>query len=94
MAALDGTKSSSRLGVLRCALTGAIVLGGLFLLCWLGAVLGMTGGSHAFLSLFTQAAGATTPSLVFGLCWSIIFGALAGGLTALVYNALGVLDRR
>jgi hypothetical protein len=33
-------------------------------------------------------------ALLEGTLWSLLFGALAGGVFALVYNALAGLDRR
>jgi hypothetical protein len=82
-----------RLSAIRCAATGAVALGGVFLLCWLGAAAGWTGASHMFVALFTIASTGSVVALAVGLCWSIAFGALVGALIALAYNGLGFLER-
>ncbi len=43
------------LAVSRSAATGAIVLGVLFVLCWLGRAAGLLGASHMIVALFTSA---------------------------------------
>lgn len=87
------TTSTPRLGVLRCALTSAIGLALLFLLCWVGALF-LSGATHAFIGLFTSYPTTSFAALFAGLWWSAAFGALAGSLVALVYNALGFIDER
>ena len=82
-----------RLAVRRCAAVGVIVFGVLFVLCWLGATLGWLNASHMYISLFTNAPVASLAAFGAGLCWSVVFGGLAGALTALAYNALGFLGR-
>lgn len=82
-----------RLSIVRSAATGAAALTGVFLLCWIGAALGWSNVSHMFVSLFTDAPVASTTALAIGICGSIGFGAISGALIALVYNALGFLDR-
>ena len=94
MATLVATPSiRGRLSGIRCAATGAVALGGVFLLCWLGAAAGWVGASHMFVALFTIASAGSAAALAVGLCWSIGFGALGGALIALAYNALGFLER-
>lgn len=85
---------ASRPGVLRFAVTGAIVSTIFFILCWVAALLPIGPGPHMYLQLFTDADIGTGVALAQGLCWSVVFGALVGGLIALVYNLLGSLDRR
>ena len=85
--------SQTRLGLRRCALTGASVLVVLFGLCWIGTAVGLTGSSHMFVSLFTLAPVASTVALGFGLCWSFVFGGVTGALIAVVYNAFSFLGR-
>jgi hypothetical protein len=46
-----------------------------------------------YVSLFTVEPVASVGALAAGLAWSLIFGGLAGALTAISYNALAVLDR-
>jgi len=81
-----------KIGVLRLALTGAITAGAFFALCWIGLFIPFGSPTHAYLGLFTNAEMTSTTALFQGLCWSVIFGGLLGGLTAFVYNALSVLD--
>lgn len=83
----------SRLPVVRYAAAGAVALGALFVLCWIGAALGWTDASHMYISLFTLAPVGSTTALAVGLCWSLGFGALAGALIALAFNALAFLER-
>lgn len=82
-----------RLPLLRCTAAGAIALGALFVLCWIGAALGWANASHMYVSLFTLAPVASTTALAVGFCWSLAFGGLGGALIALAYNALAFLER-
>lgn len=81
-----------RIGVLRCALTGAASLAVLFFLCWVGAVLFPTIVSHMFVALFTGAIFTTLAALLQGLCSSAIFGALAGSVVAIFYNIFAAAE--
>jgi hypothetical protein len=82
-----------RLSVRRCAATGTIVLGVLFVLCWLGGTMGLLGVSHMFVALFTTSPTTSAVAIASGLLWSLVFGALTGALTALAYNAFPALGR-
>ena len=82
-----------RLGLLRCALTGAASVGVFYVLCWAGAAIGMAGVSHMFIALFTTSPIASMAALAIGLCWSLLFGALSGALIAVSYNCFGFLGR-
>jgi hypothetical protein len=82
------------LSVLRCVVTGALVAALLFILCWIGTFLPFSSPTHAYIGLFTPAEMTSVEALVEGTCWSLAFGALMGGLIALVYNGLGGLFRR
>lgn len=82
-----------KLGVARVAVTGAITAAAFFVLCWLGALLPIGPASHMYLNLFTSETGSSITALFQGICWSIAFGLIAGGLFSLVYNALSSLDR-
>ena len=82
-----------RLGVLRCALTGAIAAPLFYLLCWIGALLPIGPVSHMYLQLFTRAEITSNLALAEGTCWSIAFGLIAGALIASIYNLLAPLDR-
>lgn len=83
----------SHLSVRRCAATGAIVLGVLFTLCWMGGAVGLLSASHMFVALFTTAPVASLAAGAFGLLWSLVFGAFTGALVALAYNATPRLAR-
>ena len=83
----------NRLSVRRCAATGAIVLGVLFTLCWLGGAAGLLDSSHMFVALFTNAPMTSASAIASGLFWSVAFGAITGALTALAYNAIPTLRR-
>ncbi len=76
-----------RLSFRRCAATGAMVLGSLFAVCWIASAVGLLTASHMFVALFTTAPMATLAAGAFGLLWALVFGAIAGGLVALSYNA-------
>lgn len=83
----------SRLSILRCALTGAVVLGVQFAACWAAAAAGFTGGSHMYISIFTLAPAASVAALGVGLFWSAVFGGLTGALVAVAYNAFDFVQR-
>ena len=78
--------STGRLGVVHCAITGAAALGIIFVACWLGAAFTAMPGTHMFISMFTPAAISSPAALAEGLCWSLVFGAWAGFVIAVVSN--------
>jgi hypothetical protein len=83
-----------RLGATGLAVTGALLMGLFYILCRGGAALGIVPVSNLYLQLFSDAPMPSTAMLVEGVSWSVAFGLLAGALIALLYNALGSLDRR
>lgn len=85
---------TQNLGVLRFAFTGALAAAAFSMLCWIGAQLPIGPATHMYLRLFTSAELSSGLALTEGLCWSTGLGLIAGGLLALIYNALGFLDRR
>jgi hypothetical protein len=85
---------SHRIGIARLALTGSMFMTLFYILCWSGAALGMVPVSHMYLQLFSSAPMPSTAMLLEGAIWSFVFGSLAGTLIALLYNALGSVDRR
>ena len=94
MATTSDTNGSGRSAhVLRLALTGALAAGIFYLVCWLGAFLPIGPATHMYLALFTSAEITSSLALVQGLCWSLVFGLIAGGLIAFIYNLLAPLDR-
>ena len=86
MADVGANEAERELNIFRCALTGAAVMGVIFSVFWLGAALNLPRGPHMFLAIFSPDAGSTTAALGLGLCRSILFGALAGALSAHFYN--------
>ena len=80
--------------VLRFGLTGALAAGIFYVVCWLGAFLPLGPATHMYLKLFTNAEVNSSLALVQGLCWSLVFGLIAGALIAFIYNLLDPLDRR
>jgi hypothetical protein len=93
MASIDSNRVVGRLGIWRCAATGAAVLGVLFLACWLAVAFLSLRGSHMFIEIFTRSPVQSSAALAEGLCWSLVFGAATGALTALFYNLFGSRPR-
>ncbi len=96
MAALDITldhqeSRSGKLSTLRCTITGGVVLAIVLAICWAGAAIGVPGGSHMFVTLFTTAPVNSGLALAIGVFWALAFGGLGGALIAVVYNAFGFL---
>lgn len=86
--------AEGRIGVLRLALTGGLASTAFFVLCWAGAFLPIGPATHLYLQLFTGADISTARALLEGACWAAAFGLIAGTLVAVIYNALGRLERR
>jgi hypothetical protein len=89
----SGRNDVRRLGVARATVTGAIVAPLFFALCWAGAFLPVGPGTHLYLRLFTDAPASSAAALIQGICWSLVFGAVAGFLLSIIYNGLERLDR-
>ncbi len=83
--------SSHKLSIVRIALAGAATAAIFFVLCWLGALLPIGPATHMYLKLFTNAEATSAIALVQGVCWSIGFGLIVGGLFAWTYNLLARL---
>lgn len=84
-----------RLGYFHCTLTGAAVLGVLFLLCWATAAIADVPASKAFLGIFMQAALSAPPeAMAQGLVAAVLAGGLIGGLIAVFFNVLAFTNRR
>lgn len=90
---VENNGSRRNANVLRLAATGALAAGIFYVICWLGAFLPIGPATHMYLKLFTNAQINSGLALVQGLCWSIIFGLIAGALIAFFYNLLAPLDR-
>ena len=86
--------SARRVNVVRFALTGALASTVFFVLCWLGALLPFGPATHMYLQLFTNSDVSSGAALFQGVCWSLVFGLVAGALIAFFYNSLALLDAR
>ena len=86
--------TSSRVNIVRFALTGAVAATIFFILCWLGAFLPFGPATHMYLQLFTSADVNSGLALWQGLCWSLAFGLIAGALIALSYKLVAAVDGR
>lgn len=80
--------SESRLSVGRGAAAGAATLTVLYVLCWIGAVANVP-VTHLWIQGFTFAPPDSLQALGEGVFWSIIAGAVAGGIGAFFYNLFG-----
>jgi hypothetical protein len=83
-----------RLGVVRCAFTGAIVFGVLFVACWLTGAFSVFGASHVYMTMFTMGAAAPVVAFASGLVCSATAGLAIGALAAFTYNGLAFLESR
>lgn len=79
-------------GAGRLAASGAIVLALLFTGSWFGTQLPY-GPTDLMVELFTSSPPSSTDALAEGVLWAALFGFISGGLLAVVYNALGLIDR-
>jgi hypothetical protein len=93
MSVESAANHSHRIGITRATLSGAITLGMLFVLCWIGARLPLITVSHMFVQLFTTEPMTSTGALLEGTLWSVVFGGLFAFVAASTYNLMGALDR-
>lgn len=84
---------TQKLSIVRFAGAVAITLVALFAICWVAALLPFTTATHAYIGLFSSAAPTSGVALVEGLCWSAVFGLIAGAIGAFAYNLLGGSNR-
>lgn len=82
----------SQLSVYRGAAAGAATLTVLYVLCWIGAVIDVP-VTHLWIEGFTFAPPDSLQALGEGVLWSVIAGAIAGGIGAFFYNLFGGLRR-
>lgn len=82
------------LSVMRLVVAGGLTAAVVFVLCWAGTFIRFSSPTHAYISLFTPAEISSAQALAEGALWSLFFGALVGGLFALIYNATASLGRR
>lgn len=83
-----------RLSVIRLVFAGGMTASVIFILCWLGTFIPFSSPTHAYINLFTPADMRSIEAFIEGTVWSLLFGALSGGLFALIYNATAALARR
>ena len=83
--ASDGVR---RLGVRHLVVASGLTAAAVFVLCWIGEFVPFSSPTHAYVSLFTGADPKSLMALGEGSLWSLLFGALVGGLFALFYNAI------
>lgn len=79
--------SIHRLGVRRTVAAAGLTAAAVFVLCWIGMFIPFSSPTHAFVGLFTAADARSGLALAEGTLWSLLFGALVGGLFAFIYNA-------
>ena len=87
---LDGAR---RLNVLRVAVATSLSAMTFVVLCWLGARIGFGPAGHMFLSVYSPAEVTSVVTLLAGLCWSFLGGAIIGAVYATIYNLLAPLER-
>jgi len=81
---IDG-RSATKSQLLHFTVVGALVFGIVFVACWLLAFTSVS-ATHSFIALFTTADTTSQIALVQGTCWSLVFGAWVGFLTAAVHR--------
>ena len=90
----NGNSAASRTSVLRIAVVTALSASVLYIICWLGAVIGLVPVTHRYLQLFSRADQTSVTALVEGVVSSMAFGFLAGVIFAAIYKSFAFLDRR
>lgn len=93
MASAGQSRQVGHINVVRLVVATAATAGVVFVLCWLGTFVPFSSPTHADISLFTNADVGSGKALAEGTCWSLLFGALVGGVFAVTYNATASLFR-
>lgn len=93
-ATIHETERSHTLSIPRLLITGGVTAAIVFVLCWAGTFVPFSSPTHAYIGLFTNADINSALALAEGALWSLLFGALVGGLFALIYNATAHLGRK
>jgi hypothetical protein len=86
MAEVETSALAGGPSIVRLALTGAAVFSIIFAVYWMRSALEASVGPGVFLPIFSPAAKLTSAAFGLGFFLSILFGALAGALSALFYN--------
>lgn len=84
--------ASSPQSIPRSAAAAAASLTVLYILCWIGAVVGVP-VTHMWIQGFTYAPVDSLRALGEGVLWSLIAGAVVGATAAFFYNLFGALRR-
>lgn len=77
----------------RTAVTGALLVAMVFLLCWVAA-LALLPYTHQFLQLFTPDTVETPGAFTMGILCALLGGAVGGALLAFLWNGVGRLGIR
>ena len=83
-----------RLGVRHLVIASGLTAAAVLVLCWIGEFIPFSSPTHAYVGLFSGADPRSIMALGEGSLWSFLFGALVGGLFALIYNATSSLGDR
>lgn len=86
-------EQSRDISVRRLVVASGATAATVFILCWLGTFVPFSSPTHAYIGLFTIAGPSSVQALTEGTLWSLLFGALVGGVFALIYNATAALAR-
>ena len=89
---LTGTRPT--ISVVRSLVTGAVAAPAILVLCWIGTFIPFYSPTHAYIGLFTLADPSSGQALLEGAFWSLLFGGLAAGLFAAIYNTAAPFERR
>lgn len=81
---IDG-RSATKSQLLHFTVVGALVFAIVFVACWLFAFTPVS-ATHAFIALFTTAETTSLSALAQGTCWSLVFGAWLGFVTAAIHR--------
>lgn len=88
-------RTPHRLGYVHCTLTGAAVLGVVFLLCWATSAVADIPASRMFLGMFVESTLKSPPqAMAGGLLAAMLAGGVIGALIALWFNLLAFTHRR
>ena len=83
-----------RVSLTRLLITGGATAAAVFVLCWVGTFITFSSPTHAYIGLFTNADVNSGQALAQGTLWSLLFGALVGAVSALIYNATAAIGRK
>ena len=94
MATTPANDRARFVSVKRLVITGGATAAVAFILCWISTFISFASPTHAYIRLFTLAEPRSFAALSEGALWSLLFGALVGGLFGLIYNATAPLGRK